>query len=745
MLRKIVAASARSTSLIFGRTSTNSPRPTSIIACARAVDLLLLRNSMTSATPTPAQKPQGKAPKPPKEPKPTHKPTPEEIEALRAARAKKREEEAQQKEEALAAERRAARERAATGAVPLEQGTGRPLYVGREWASVRGAQQVEADQVGVLGRKKVRVVSWNILAQGLIERRLFPGSDVLKWKQRSPGLSAELVGHVYDIGCFQEVDRFEVHSETLKLHGYAYEYERGYRKKKHGLAIVWRTVSRPGGSVIFDPKPAGRAVLYLDHASVSSEGPSSEGTSHRRTAVSRETRNIALFVAIRFAAPHTGGVIVATTHTFWHPKHSYERARQVAVLIRELDRFRRRPGAEWAGWDCILAGDFNDQPDSATYELATARPQLRNVAIEEVAGSMVVHNSVDEKINAPTNQRPTQGLHDIVAEGPFLDGLGVELTSEGVLTAAEKAKADETAKANSQEVAEEEGDKEGEEDAGGDEGEGEGEPKEKEPHGENEDRILKNCRPARASDGLLTLNELRQLYDLSQPAPSATGAYDPEQTPDPRSNFDNSVRTKNVIGVRSAYGTYYNKLNVADKADEEQPEDGLEAGNFFGSPTRGRERWNDPDWTKSEHIGDGYEPMWTIFSSLFSLTLDYIFLLPRIGDSGQADPDYPAVTALLRTHRTEVLQPGTPRRYVNASDHIAIGAEVILKRATSMSSIHTTPARMCEDTVHCIAFSGLVCDQRGCCTAAVGQRCAEDTMREKSGDGADGVRDPSFF
>lgn len=42
-----------------------------------------------------------------------------------------------------------------------------------------------------------------MLAQGLVRRKLFPGSDCLKWKDREAGLSAELVAHAWDVGCFQ--------------------------------------------------------------------------------------------------------------------------------------------------------------------------------------------------------------------------------------------------------------------------------------------------------------------------------------------------------------------------------------------------------------------------------------------------------------------------------------------------------------------------------------------------------------
>lgn len=63
-------------------------------------------------------------------------------------------------------------------------------------------------------------------------------------------------------------------------------------------------------------------------------------------------------------------------------------------------------------------------------------------------------------------------------------------------------------------------------------------------------------------------------------------------------------------------------------------------------------------------------PMWTLHSTIFALTLDYIFLFPS--------NEQITVTALLPTHRTEVLAPGVPRKGVCASDHVAIGAELAL-------------------------------------------------------------------
>lgn len=44
-------------------------------------------------------------------------------------------------------------------------------------------------------------------------------------------------------------------------------------------------------------------------------------------------------------------------HLFWHPRHQYERSRQVAVLLREIENFRRNEnGGEFASWPCFFAG-----------------------------------------------------------------------------------------------------------------------------------------------------------------------------------------------------------------------------------------------------------------------------------------------------------------------------------------------------------------------------------------------------
>lgn len=163
------------------------------------------------------------------------------------------------------------------------------------------------------------------------------------------------------------MDRLSTHTATLRKAGYAHLYTKGYDAKQHGLLIAWRTRPRASGTgACFEEQPIGTHTLFFDDAPVAGPNQANENSpstaSEVRTGCSRVTRNIALFAALRFKSGEGGqnngakGLIVATTHLFWHPMHPYERARQAGVLVRELTRFRERKGAEWEGWHVVLAG-----------------------------------------------------------------------------------------------------------------------------------------------------------------------------------------------------------------------------------------------------------------------------------------------------------------------------------------------------------------------------------------------------
>jgi len=68
-----------------------------------------------------------------------------------------------------------------------------------------------------------------------------------------------------------------------------------------------------------------------------------------------------------------------------------------------------------------------------------------------------------------------------------------------------------------------------------------------------------------------------------------------------------------------------------------------------------------------------YEPMWTSFTPLWRLTLDYLFIWDAVDN---ASPVSPKVLSVLTPHKTEDLEPGLPRKGLCASDHVALVAEL---------------------------------------------------------------------
>lgn len=519
---------------------------------------------------------------------------PAEIEAKRKARAEKKEREAREKAEKEA-------EALANGASVLRlDANGKPFFQPRSWASVPGSDTPSPSN------SRIKVLSWNMLAQGLVRRKLFPGSDALRWKDREDGLASELTGHGWDVACFQEVDRLESHAETLAQAGYSYVFDKGYPQKQHGLMLAWRS-SGPGPAsansqtsrLQFEEKPLAQKTFFYDDAEISPG----------RTASSRITRNIALFAAVKRKDAEQG-VILATTHLFWHPMHAYERVRQAGLLVRALNEFRNQEGKPWSNWPTILAGDFNDQPHSASYRLMTGMG-LDDHGREEFHQSRVVHQSVDER----KKQREATSAQ---SQQPQQPAMATEQISNA-------------------DDAEDEIDEEADD----------------EEEGGADDQMLKNCRSAVDSDGLLTLSELDQLFNLS--------------------SSDSGTDTTTPAPLRSAYASAYHLLADPSESD-----------NLFSTPARGRERWDDPTWKQGDPnvhrtlqgTSAGNEPMWTLYSSLFSLTLDFIFLVPTSAASG--DGQYPKVTKLLRTHRTDTIKDGLPRKGICASDHVAIGAELEL-------------------------------------------------------------------
>ncbi|GAA6038585.1 hypothetical protein JCM8097_009432 [Rhodosporidiobolus ruineniae] len=510
----------------------------------------------------------------------------------------------------------------------------------REWCEVRMEGEGDGGKNGEEGRK-VKILSWNMLAQALVRRELFPGSDYLKGKDRLPALMEEVLYYAPDIACLQEVDRLSEHLPSLTL-THSYTSFVGYRQKAHGLLIahknsVFTKVGERG--IRLDDLPINEnapqeeeqekgengAVAEAEEAGPSKDDPavavpngseaqgkpltekekeiaarppdasSSSPTLRAPRAaagISRVTRNVGLFVALEFKDQPGKGVIVGTTHLFWAGEYVYERTRQTGILMREARRFRESD-EKWKDWPVFLAGDFNFQPFELTYRLAVSpSASIPPSLLADFERSRVVHHSVS-KLYDPSFEPPTPP--------------------------AEEAK----------------------------EGEGDGSDDPTLPR----DKPIKNSRPGtKEEDGIVGLDELRALFALAGPE-----------------------------GARSAYGEAYGKCDGQERRWYCDRKPGVQAGNGWKVPEPEEEKAKRMEGSWEERIRRGdFEPIYSNFTPLWRCTLDYIFLLPPSTSSTSAPPA-PQWRSLLEMHDFhEVAEPGLPRKGVSASDHTAVGAVVEL-------------------------------------------------------------------
>ncbi|KAK8866182.1 hypothetical protein IAR55_001333 [Kwoniella newhampshirensis] len=260
----------------------------------------------------------------------------------------------------------------------------RRKFLKREWIDLRSASTENG------GSRKVRIVTWNILAQTLVRRELFPGSDCLRWSERRPLMQAELEHHsANDIICLQECDRLPDYLSSLPKHSHVKGSGPG---KLHGLVILYRN------DRFF---VRGTKLVQLDLESVATVPTDEEASDEkhqdirRRRGGSRQTKNVGLIVALEESNAVGRGVVVATTHLFWHPKYAYERVRQCIILLRTIRQFQQDNNC--ITWPVVFAGDLNTQPSEATYQLLVApHKPLHSSMIDEIRSSRLVHDSVQK-------------------------------------------------------------------------------------------------------------------------------------------------------------------------------------------------------------------------------------------------------------------------------------------------------------------------------------------------------------
>ncbi|SMN20485.1 similar to Saccharomyces cerevisiae YMR285C NGL2 Protein involved in 5.8S rRNA processing [Maudiozyma saulgeensis] len=213
----------------------------------------------------------------------------------------------------------------------------------------------------------VKIMTYNILAQSLIRRELFPEAhDAIRWSNRSRTFINLFRFYDADVICMQEVDiqqweKFWV--PQMQELGYEGRFFRGTRTKVHGVAIFWKVE-------MFDC--ADKLEINLDNKI---DLPNEVyGVSTTRT----KTRNAALILALQFRHKRgkRKGILIGTTHLFWHPFGTFERVRQLYLILENYKKFivRMNGNTTETTWLPFLTGDFNSQPSDSPYLALTSKP-----------------------------------------------------------------------------------------------------------------------------------------------------------------------------------------------------------------------------------------------------------------------------------------------------------------------------------------------------------------------------------
>lgn len=204
-------------------------------------------------------------------------------------------------------------------------------------------------------RAKFTLMTYNILAQSLVRREMYPDAgEAIKWKNRQQVLKAELAHYDPDVLCMQEcgADMFDpVLKDFLDERGYRHKFHLP-ENKTHGLVVA---LKKRQFELVNE-----HALAYDDRLAPDSERPAAKA---------EKTNNSGLFCVLKHLETDTT-LTLGTTHLFWHPKGTAERARQMRLFIAETIKTDAERGDN--SGNIIMAGDFNTEPIDPTYLAATA-------------------------------------------------------------------------------------------------------------------------------------------------------------------------------------------------------------------------------------------------------------------------------------------------------------------------------------------------------------------------------------
>ncbi|KAJ1920572.1 RNA exonuclease ngl2 [Mycoemilia scoparia] len=241
--------------------------------------------------------------------------------------------------------------------------------------------------------KPFTIMTYNILAQPLVKRSLFPyaSKTSLRWKSRKQLFMNEFSYLKPDIACLQEVGTTNYHQDYntfFKSQGYENQFFQS-RAKSHGLCMLWKKnklellkkvhLKLNPSVTLFDEKlhtdnvaqiyvlafkdslPRPNPDPYADCVSPEHQAYPSSPAPHNSNDESADQRG-------EDEEPMQRGVIVSNTHLFWLPSASYERLGQQIVITKAINDIQE----QYPDFPVIMCGDFNTTPDDALYSLLTS-------------------------------------------------------------------------------------------------------------------------------------------------------------------------------------------------------------------------------------------------------------------------------------------------------------------------------------------------------------------------------------
>ncbi|KAG6820113.1 hypothetical protein H0H93_005260 [Arthromyces matolae] len=245
--------------------------------------------------------------------------------------------------------------------------------------------------------QRIKVFTWNVCA---IVRSTTAQSDVL-------------LTFSYWLSALSEVDRLERLLPVLKNAGYSHHYASG-PGKKHGCLVAFK-------EDIY--KINSSKTVFYDNEEIRDTGDDVA-----RRGKTFHTRNIGSLVSLESKiAGKAEGVIIATTHLFWHPK-------QAGILVRETNKFRAELSVEH--WPCIIGGDFNFGPNDVAYSLLVG-DLITSEQEDILRPSYVVHSSVDPTV--AKDPRPDDGNANEEGGDPdkVITSARTAVQSDGLLSVSE--------------------------------------------------------------------------------------------------------------------------------------------------------------------------------------------------------------------------------------------------------------------------------------------------------------------